>query len=178
MSPLEILGQILGIVVVILGFVCFQMKTPKGILIFQIIIALVFALHYICIGAIEAAPVNIIAAIQSLCYYFRNKKGSKSLFMPIFFAVLMIVVNLLSWILAKGDWYTAFLMAGITVMAISLSFSSAQNIRYAMLVKAPLCLVYNLFAFSIGGVVYESAVLVSSILGVLKYQKELKNGKI
>ncbi len=174
-----ILGQILGVVAVILGFICFQMKTPKAILVFQMIIALVFALHYICIGAVAAAPVNALAAIQSLCYYFRNKKGSKSPVLPIFFAVVMVLVNLLSWIFAGGEWYTAFLMAGVTVMAISLSFSSAQNIRYAMLVKAPLCLIYNAFAASIGGVAYESALLVSSIIGIIKYRKAGNdNGKI
>lgn len=167
-----IFGQILGIVAVILGFVCFQMKSSRAVLVFQMIIALVFALHYVCIGAIAAAPVNVLAALQSLCYYFRNKKGSKSPDLPIFFAVVMVLVNLFAWIFAGGEWYTVFLMAGVTVAAVSLSFSSAQNIRYSMLIKAPLCLIYNAFAFSVGGVVYESAVLVSSIIGIIKNRRE------
>ena len=173
-----VFGQILGIVAVILGFVCFQMKTPKTILIFQMIIALTFAFHYIFIGAVEAAPVNFLAAIQNLCYYFRNKKGSTGMVVPAIFAVLMVVVNVLSWILTGGEWYTAFLLLGITVGAISLALSSAQKIRYTMLLKAPLCLAYNAFALSIGGVVYESAVLVSSILGIIKNNKEKKDGEI
>ena len=173
-----VFGQILGIIAVILGFVCFQMKTPKMILIFQMIIALTFALHYVCIGALAAAPVNLLAAIQNLCYYFRNKKGSQSMFLPIHFAVLMVVVNVLSWILTGGEWYTAFLLVGITVGAISLALSSAQSIRYTMLIKSPLCLTYNAFALSIGGVVYESAVLISSVIGIIKGNKEKKNGKI
>ena len=47
-----------------------------------------------------------------------------------------------------------------------------------MLIKAPLCLIYNAFALSIGGVVYESAVLISSVIGIIKGNKEKKNGKI
>ena len=171
---LELIGQLLGVVAVILGFACFQMKSSRAILVFQIIIALVFSLHYVCIGAYAAAPVNALAAIQNLCYYFRNKKGSKSMFLPIFFAVLMVVVNILSWIFMGGEWYTAFLLAGVTVLAISLSFSSEQKIRYSMLIKAPLCLLYNAFELSIV-VVYEAAVLVSSIVGIIKYRKEGKN---
>ena len=96
----------------------------------------------------------------------------------IIIAVLMVVVNVLSWILTGGEWYTAFLLLGITVGAISLALSSAQKIRYTMLIKAPLCLLYNAFAFSIGGVVYESAVLISSVIGIIKGNKEKKNGKI
>ena len=173
-----VFGQILGIVAVILGFICFQMKTTKWILIFQMIIALTFALHYIFIGATAAAPVNFLAAVQNLCYYFRDKKGSKSMFLPMLFAVLMVIVNALSWILTGGEWYTAFLLLGITVGAISLALSSAQKIRYTMLIKAPLCLIYNAFALSVGGVIYESAVLVSSTLGIIKNNREKKHGKI
>jgi hypothetical protein len=47
-----------------------------------------------------------------------------------------------------------------------------------MLVKAPLCLIYNLFVLSIGGVVYESAVLASAIIGLIKYRKTKGNEKI
>ena len=61
-----IIGQMLGIVAVILGFVSFQMKTPRGILIFQIIIAFVFSLHYLLIGAYTAVVLNFLAAVQSI----------------------------------------------------------------------------------------------------------------
>ena len=177
-TPIEVVGQTFSIIAVILGFICFQMKSARAILIFQVIIALTFSVHYILIGEYAAAPVNAIAAVQSLCYYFRNKKGSKSLFMPIFFAVIMVVVNALSWVILGGGWYTVFLLLGVTVGAVSLSFSSDQNIRYAMLIKAPLCLVYNAISGSVGGVIYESSVLISSIVGILKNLKEKKHGKI
>ena len=177
-TPLEIIGQIFGMIAVILGFICFQMKSSRGILIFQMIIALTFALHYTCIGEPAAAPVNILAAVQSLCYYFRSKKGSNGLFLPLFFTALMVGVNAFSWAYFGGDWYTVFLLLGVAAMVISLSFSSAQNIRYATLIKSPLCLTYNVFAGSIGGMVYEGAVLTSSIIGIIKYIRENKNGKI
>ena len=55
----EFIGQALGILAVILGFVSFQMKTPKGILIFQILASAVFAIHYLLIGAITAMALNL-----------------------------------------------------------------------------------------------------------------------
>lgn len=37
-----VIGQILSVVAVVLGFISYQMKTPKGMLVFQITTALVF----------------------------------------------------------------------------------------------------------------------------------------
>jgi len=163
-----IVGQILGIIAVILGFICFQMKSPRVILIFQIIVASVFVVHYICIGSMTAMALNIVAAVQCVCYYFRDKKGSKGLFLPIFFSVVMVIASILTW----GEWYSVFIMTGLVVNAVSLSFSSAHKIRVAMLIKAPLCLIYNVLAGSIGGVIYESALLVSSVVGIIKKNKD------
>ena len=168
-------GQILGIIAVILGFICFQMKSPRVILIFQIIVASVFVVHYICIGSMTAMALNIVAAVQCVCYYFRDKKGSRGLFLPIFFSVVMVIASILTW----GEWYSVFIMTGLVVNAVSLAFSSAHKIRVAMLIKAPLCLIYNVLAGSIGGVIYESALLVSSVMGIIKKNKYGEtNGKI
>ncbi|MBR2387627.1 MAG: YgjV family protein [Clostridia bacterium] len=163
-----IVGQILGIIAVILGFICFQMKSPRVILIFQIIVASVFVVHYICIGSMTAMALNIVAAVQCVCYYFRDKKGSRGLFLPVFFSVVMVIASILTW----GEWYSVFIMTGLVVNAVSLAFSSAHKIRVAMLIKAPLCLIYNVLAGSIGGVIYESALLVSSVVGIIKKNKD------
>ena len=165
-----IIGQALGIVAVILGLLCFQMKNAKGILVFQITIASVFALHYLCLGAYTAVAVNVLAAFQNVCYYFRNKKGSRSLLLPIIFTSLVVVVSLLTW----DSWQCIFLMTGVAVGAVSLALSSAQNIRFAMFIKCPLCLIYNALVFSVGGVLYESASLLSSVIGTVKYYSDKK----
>ena len=162
-----IIGQILGMVAVVLGFICFQMKSPRVILIFQIIVASVFVAHYICIDSMTAVALNIVAAVQCVSYYFRDKKGSHGHLLPIFFSVVMFVASILTW----GGWYSVFIMTGLVVNAVSLSFSSAHKIRIAMLIKSPLCLVYNVLVGSIGGVIYESALLVSSVMGIIKKSK-------
>ncbi len=63
------IGQFLGIVAVVLGFVSFQMKTPKRILACQSTCALVFALHYLLIGAPGAAALNLLAAFNDILYF-------------------------------------------------------------------------------------------------------------
>lgn len=171
-----IIGQGLGVVAVVLGFICFQMKTARRILVCQIVTALVFSLHYLLIGAMTAVGLNLLAAVKCLVYYFRDKRGSKSMVLPIFFAVLVVITGVLTW----EGWYSMFLMIGLVIGAISLAFSNAQNIRVAMFFKSPCCLFYNLIVASGGGVIYECASLVSSIIGIIKNrsQKGMENGNI
>ncbi len=163
------IGQFLGIVAVILGFISFQMKTPKKILACQITVAFVFAAHYLFIGAPGAAALNLLAGCSNILYFFRAKRGGKGWFEPIFYIVMVTVTSILTW----EAWYTVILMFGLYGTAVGLSLSDPQNTRKVMLVKAPLCLIYNALVFSVGGVVYESAVLASAIIGLIRNRKKV-----
>ena len=160
----NIIGQLLSFVAVALGFISFQMKTSKGIVFFQILTALVFSAHYFLIGAMTATALNFIAAVKCFCYYLRNKSGKKSLWMPIFFTALVCVTSILTW----DSWYSILIMAGLVINAISFSLSNPQTIRKLNLIKSPLCLAYNICVFSTGGIIYESATLISAVIGIFK----------
>ena len=163
-----IIGQGLSLVAVATGFISYQMKTSKGILFFQILTALVFSAHYFLIGAMTAAALNFVSAIKCVCYFIRNKRGSKGLLVPIFFTVLVCITSLLTW----SEWYSIFIMAGLVTNSICLALSNPQTIRKLTLIKSPLCFVYNLFVLSSGGMIYEVAVFVSAILGLLKNRQK------
>ena len=162
------IGQGLGIVAVILGFVSFQMKTPTKLLICQITVAFVFAAHYLFIGAPGAAALNLLAAINNILYFFRAKRGGKGWFEPIFYVVMVTLTTILTW----EAWYSVILMLGLYGTAVGLSLSDPQNTRRVMLVKAPLCLIYNAFVLSVGGVIYEAAVLASAIIGLIRNRQK------
>lgn len=97
-----------------------------------------------------------------MCYYIRAKRGSNDIVIPIIFIAIILVASVLTW----NGWYSVFIMAGLVVNTISLSLSDPQQTRATMLIKSPLCLVYNVFVFSLGGMLYESAVLISSVIGL------------
>ena len=162
-----LIGQVLGGVAVILGFVSYQMKTPRGIILLQLCAAMVFSVHYLLIGALTAAVLNFLAGVKCLFYYFRDKRGSQSVVEPIVFSVTVILSTILTW----EGWYSALIMVGLVVDTVFLSLGDAQKTRYGMFIKSPLCLAYNALVFSVGGIVYECAVLTSSVIGIIKYRK-------
>ena len=52
-----------------------------------------------------------------------------------------------------------------------LAMPDTQMTRRIVFVKSPLCLLYNAMVFSVGGIIYECAVLISSVIGLMKYRK-------
>ena len=166
-----VIGQILGIIAVVIGFFTYQMKTAGKLLLFELIVSLLFSAHYLLIGATGAMALNFLCGVRCVFYYFRNKRGSQSKLLPIVFTVLIVATSILTW----EGWYSVFIMAGLAVHSLATAMADAQKIRFAMFIKNPLCLAYNVMVLSIGGIAYECTVLVSSIIGTLRNRKQSKS---
>lgn len=163
-----IIGQVLGLVAVVLGFVSFQMRTQKQLLVVQTATTIAFCIHYYLIGATSGLMLNLLGILRNLAYYHKDKKIFAGKKCPIFFAVVMGVVGLLSW----QGYYSIFVVLGLVINTVCLSFADPQNIRKSILVTSPMVLIYDAFVLSIGGIIYESVVIVSSIIGILRYRKQ------
>ena len=163
-----LIGQLLGLVAVAMGFLSYQRKTPVGIIVFQMMTALIFAVHYTLIGAPTAIALNLLAAANCVFCYYRDKRGSKSLIGSYVFIALVIVISLLTW----EGWYSIAIMVGLVLNTISFALDHPQKMRRIMLIKTPLCFAYNLMVGSVGGMIYECTVLVSSVIGLLRYRPD------
>ncbi|MBR5152066.1 MAG: YgjV family protein [Clostridia bacterium] len=162
------IGQLLGGVAVVLGFLAFQRKTQLGIILFQLAGALTFSAHYFLIDAPTAVVLNMLSAGICIGFGIRNKQNRTGKAVTVISVLLITIAGILAW----ESIYSVFLIAGLAVNVISLSFSNPQKTRRAMLLKSPLCMIYNIAATSLGGVVFECAVLTSAILGLMKNKEK------
>lgn len=163
-----IVGQIMGFAAVVLGFVSFQMRTQKQLLVVQTATTIAFCIHYYLIGATSGLMLNLLGIVRNLAYYHKDKPFFSGKKCPVFFAVVMGIVGLLSW----QGYYSIFVVMGLVINTVCLSFTNPQNIRKSILVSSPLVLAYDAFVLSIGGVIYESVVIISSIIGIIRYRQE------
>ena len=160
-----IIGQALGIVAIGLGFLSYQLKTREGLVFAQFATAVCFVLHYLMIGAYSGMALNIISVIRNFTYFQLGKKGSVAKGWAIAFSIVMGVMGVLSW----QNWYSIFVVLGLIINSYCMSFSNPQNIRKSILVTSPLVLIYDAFALSLGGIIYESAAIVSALVGILRF---------
>ena len=169
-----IIGQCIAALAVVVGFISFRQKTPERILVCEIISATLFTLHYLLIGAMTAVALNLLAVVQCVTYYIRERRGGKGKALPLIFTALTVASGVLTW----EGWHSAFIVSGLAVYSLSIALCDAQGIRRAMLFKSPACLVYNIAAASIMGTAYECAVLCSSIIGLVKNRKRLSKREL
>ena len=174
MDFLQIVGQALGIVAVILGFITYQVKTDKKLLFVQLLTCAVFSVHYYILGALPAAVLNIVGVARNVVYYHKDKSFYKPKLFPIIFAVIMLVLG----ISTSNGIHSVFVIAGLVINTVCLSFKNPQNVRKSVLVTCPMVLAYNVIEHSIGGAVYESIAIISAIIGLIRYRKNNKNSSI
>ncbi len=162
-----VIGQALSIIAVITGFISMQMKKPGGILCFLIATSVCFTLHYLLIGANDALFINIVGTVMCIVYWIRDRMNTRNIIIPIIFAVVTVLAGIPNF----EGWRSLLLMIGGGVNAISLSLSNPQTTRKLNFIKSPLFLIYNVLAFSVGGIVFETAILSSSIIGLIRNRK-------
>ena len=170
MEPIEIIGQILGGVAIILGLISYQMKTQGRIILMQALTGLVFVVQYLLLGAYTGMAMNLVGVVRCIVYYFRNKRGSNEKVTPMVFAVIMAIIGILTW----NAWYSVFMFLGLVINTLCLAFSDPQKLRISVLITCPMVLTYNVLipTPSIGGIVYESVAIISAIVGLARNRKK------
>jgi len=165
-------GQSLGALTVLLGIVNYQMKTREQVLFVHILTTLAFVLHYFCLGAWAGMAMNFIGFVRNIMFYRLGKNGRVSRFWVVFFAAILGTSGLVASLIMHEGWYFIFSVAGVTINSYAMSFTNPQHIRQSILVTSPLVLIYDLFARSYGGTVYEFIVILSAIIGIVRYRKK------
>lgn len=168
MDPIFIIGQIFGVIAIALGFLSYQMKTQEKLILMQALTGFVFIIHYLMIGAVTGMAMNIVGLVRCIVYYFRNKKRSDEKVTPIIFAIIMGLIGILTW----ETWYSVFVFFGLIINTLCLAFSDPQKVRASILVTSPLVIIYDAFALSFGGIVYESVAIISALIGILRNRKK------
>ena len=168
LEPQFLLGQAFSILALVLGFISYQQKRPAGVIFFQIATGIAFAIHYFLLDEITGAAVNLINSVLAVFYYLRAKREKNDIITPAILCSIVAIITIITW----DSWYSAFLLVGIMLANLSLAFSDPQKTRAMMYIKSPLCLLYNIFALSIGGVIYEVVVLISATIGIIRNRKK------
>ena len=166
-----LIGQGLGFIAVALAILSYQMRSQKNLLILKLSNSVVNALHYLFIGAISGMALNLVGPVKYLVYLRRNSKGDNGKLIPIIFTGITAVVGIISW----TAWYSIFVFAGMVIHAFCMSFSDPQKVRISLLITSPLVIIYNIFALSISGIVYETVAIISSVIGIIRYRKKKTN---
>ena len=178
MDPIEIVAQGFGIIGMICNIIVFQQKTHKKVLAWQFIAAAVFAVNYFMLGEFVGGLLNVVGALRSVVFFFKEKTRANHIIWLIVFIILFASSYPLSFLVFGKEPTTKNLITDILpviamiVATVALRLGSAKMVRKLGLISSPLWLVYNCFSGSIGAIASEILNLGSIIVGIIRLDRK------
>ena len=166
MTPLFILGQILGLCAMALIVISFQCKKPARLCIIQVCACLFFVLHYLFLGLNGDAAAYAGMTQNAVGLLFRGvlalSEKKKSLLSPLVLAGLCAISAVVA-ILTYPGRLIALLPVVANFACIGCMWTKNSNtIRVTQLaIISPFWITYNVFTLSVAGILTEGFNLVS-----------------
>ncbi len=167
MQPIEIIGQLISVVAVIITFVTYQMKSSTRIFITNAVATAVSCIAYAMLGGTTALGLNIMCVVRNVCYMYKDKNKYLAWIIPAVLTVIMAVMSAFLW----EGYHSLFFVVGITLNTLAMGYLNPQNLRKSILLTSFLILIYNLFIPSIGGSINEIVAISSSVIGLFRNRK-------
>lgn len=173
MDPVNLIAQGFGLLGMAFAFWSFQKKENNAFFILQALCGVMFAINYGMIGAVSGLLFNLAGVLRGFLFRKSDRVTWKLIAVETAF-LLCITVSLVFYtrgalqIVLSLLTYSA-LAAGTYVMWTG----SGKNIRYIQLFYvSPAWLVYNIFNFTLGGILCESFNMISAIVSFIRYGKD------
>ena len=167
MNTVEIIAQTVSIFGMACNVLSFQQKTQKRVIACQLAGASLFTVSYLLLGAYVGALLNFVAIIRAIVYMYKEKFRSEKLSWLIGFTA----VYLLSYLLT----FTVFGKDFTLLNAVSFRLKDAASVRkLGLTYSVPSWLIYNIFNFSIGGIICEIFCGCSILIGMIRLDRKKK----
>ncbi len=167
MTTIEIIGQIISVLAVIVSFITYQMKSSRAIFVTLSIATGISCVAYALLGGTTALWLNLVSILRNVCYCFRDKSRVLYYGLPILLALIMSVMSVFLW----EGYHSLFFVVGLALNTLAMGYFNPQNLRKSILLTSSLILIYNLFIPSIGGTINELVAISSSVIGLYRYRK-------
>jgi len=121
-------------------------------------------MHYFFLNKIAAAVILVFSAIRFVTYYFTENKN---------YLYIFIALNVISLFFTYKEIYDLIICAGTTIFIIGMMQKEDKLMREIMMISMVMAITYNIIIFSPMGVVTETSVLVSNLLGYYRHHIRL-----
>ena len=165
------LTQLIGFIALILLIIVFQREKRSHMLILKILSSIFYGIHFALLGAWTGSAMNVVAAARSYVFKQRTeKKWADNKAWLFAFLILIIVSGIFTW----GGYYSLLPMIGTSISTAAFWMKKPRLIRLLCLIGPPFWLVYNIIVQSIAGMVTELLVVISILVGILRFDGKKK----
>ncbi|PID29598.1 hypothetical protein CR983_03765 [Candidatus Saccharibacteria bacterium] len=159
--------QVIGVVAILTAAASVQFRHRKQILWMQILANMIWATHFLLLGAVTAAGLNIAGIARNYVFFRVHSRKRSRLALWIFIGVI--------WLAGLATWQgpvSLFVIAGATLITLALWQHNEQKIRLLLLAQAPLWLIYSVLNGSYPGVLNEVFGITSTIVALWRHRHQ------
>lgn len=160
--------QLIGFVGMFLCIISFQSKSYQKIIWIRVASEFVFAVQYFLLGAYTGMATNLTSCVTNSIYRDRIKRGKKVLGFQIAFGILFAVIGILSW---HGP-LSLLVIAAKILSTVANGNPNPKTIRIFNLIINPLWLIYDIFVFSLAGIMSDAFTIISLIIAMIRFSKK------
>lgn len=173
-----VIGQILGIIATIITFASYQVNSKRRLLVIQTVATLFTCISYLFLDATSGFALNIVCIVRNVVFYFVDSRSKWNYIAASLLALCMVGLGALSW---QGP-ISLLVIIALAVNTVVMSLGKPQRLRESVLLTSSMVLVYNIFVFSLGGIVNEGVAIVSSVIGIVRFvankKRDREQGKV
>ncbi len=170
----ELIGQILGIVGLIVTVLSYQFKKMNTVMMLQIFSCLCFTISFILIGSIASAIMNGISILRSIIFSIDKIKTKLLTFISM--QLMYAMGGVIAYFYASPKWMIIFVILASFISTYAIWTNNPTKFRVIqVLAVSPLWITNNILVFSIGGILTESFNIISIIVYFIreKFQKKI-----
>lgn len=163
-----IIAQIIGIIAFVLSLIAYHREKKEKILGNMILSNLLNLIHYLLLGAYSGCITKIIAICRD---YFIILKSKNKLFSSNIFLIIFILIYIVTGILNYNSIWSVLPLLAAIIYIVPVWNGDELTIKKTAFVCYFLWLIYNIFVFSIAGI-------VSNVISIISTFVAIKNNKI
>lgn len=159
---------IIGVAALIVALISFQQNVPRKMVVCQLISSTLFTIHFFMLGAVVGSAINIMSAVRSLIYAQTDKKWAMHPIWTVVFTGISILIAVFLW----EGWVSILPVLGAVCYTLSFRMKTSKMVRLVSLPSSPCWIIYNAINGSIPGIITELYVIISILVGMLRFDRK------
>lgn len=167
-----ILSQVLVVLSDLLCIVSMLCKKKKQVVFFLILSTIFFATHYMCLGGWTGAVIGLVELVFLILMYILEIKDKTqySTYLSIGTIIVTIILSILTW----NTWISLLPMLAMIIYLTAMMFKNVIIVKSGTFIRLTLNGIYMFLLESYFGAGLSIAILIFTIIGIVKDYKDKK----
>lgn len=168
MNTIYIISQIIGILSFIISLVAYHRKKKKNIFQTMIIANVLDILHYLFLGAYSGCITKIMALIRNeiIIVKEKNQKLNNNIIL-----IILFIAYLIAGIITYNNIYSILPILAATIYLYFVWNGNELKVKKVAFYCYFLWLLYNIFVFSIAGILSNVISIFSTFIAIKNYKE-------